>query len=430
MSHINETDKLNLKLAVECADAFFMSTGLGCTVSDLDGIVLHEVGYNCRKCSFCSTVKNHPDSKLTCRKIHMYGMAQSERFGGKYIYFCPMGLTCFVSPIMGENEGIAKITVGPLLMVDYEDFVQYDLKDKLHLSGKQLELTEELLQKIPRVSPERVTYMSNLLFMAVGFLNNVAVCNKMLDTQNSDAMQGQISDFLMQLKGKNPHGACTYPFKKERELVQSIAGSDKINAQRLLNELLGNIFFASGGDFAKIKSRVYELLVLMSRAAIDGGADPEHALRLNDRYMTEINTLKTVEALCFWLADVMNRFMEMVFKFSDVTHVDVIHKAVQYTRKNFENKILLEEVASHVFLSPSYFSKIFKQEMGCNFNTYLNNIRIEKSKKLLLLDNIKLVDIAHMVGYEDQSYFSKVFKKLTGVAPCKYKESKGRIKCN
>lgn len=419
---------LNLKLAVECANAFSISTGLGCTVSDLSGNVLHQIGYSCSRCTFCSVISGSPDRALTCRNIQMYGMAQSERFGGKYIYFCPAGLTCFVSPIVGDDQSLAKITVGPLLMVDYDDFVHLDLEDKLQLDTQQLALAEQTLANIPYVSPERVSHLSTMLFMSVGFLNNIAACNKMLDTQNADAMQGQISDFLFALKGKQQPSLADYPFKKEHDLIQCIVECDKTNAQRLLNELLGYIFFSLGGDFERIKSRVYELLVLTSRAAIDAGAEPEYTLNLNHQYLQQISSLKTVEALCFWLADVMNRFTDSVFRFSDLKHVDVIHKSVQYIRKNYAKKIVLEDVAAHVFLSPSYFSKVFKQEMGCNFTTYLNRIRIEKSKKLLLENGVKLVDIANMMGFEDQSYFSKVFKKLTGVSPGKFKESKGRIK--
>jgi two-component system response regulator YesN len=67
--------------------------------------------------------------------------------------------------------------------------------------------------------------------------------------------------------------------------------------------------------------------------------------------------------------------------------------------------------STHVYLSPAYFSKIFKEEVKTNFNNYLNLVRIEMSKKLLLDDSMSLVDISSYVGYEDQSYFSKVFKK-------------------
>ena len=97
-------------------------------------------------------------------------------------------------------------------------------------------------------------------------------------------------------------------------------------------------------------------------------------------------------------------------------------------KANYMNKITLEGVAKHVYLSPSYFSKIFKEEMNCPFNHYMNQIRVEESKKLLLNPEIKLVDISNMTGFEDQSYYCKVFKKIVGITPGKFRESRGKLK--
>ena len=94
---------------------------------------------------------------------------------------------------------------------------------------------------------------------------------------------------------------------------------------------------------------------------------------------------------------------------------------------NFIEKITLEDVAAEIFLSSAYFSKIFKEQTGFNFSQYLNKLRIEKSKSLLRNSRLPLVDIAGMVGYEDQSYFTKVFKKITGNSPGKYRDTRGLI---
>ncbi len=169
---------------------------------------------------------------------------------------------------------------------------------------------------------------------------------------------------------------------------------------------------------------MFELLVLISRAAVEGGADEEHIFSLNSSYFEEINCIKTLDELCLWLVEVMNRLINYVFRFNDVKHVDIIRKSVDYIRRNYAKKITLEDVASIVYLSPSYFSKVFKDEMELNFNAYLNKIRIEKSKQLLMNDSIKLADVSGLVGFEDQSYFSKVFKKLVGQTPGKFRESR------
>jgi two-component system, response regulator YesN len=124
----------------------------------------------------------------------------------------------------------------------------------------------------------------------------------------------------------------------------------------------------------------------------------------------------------------MIRFTDCVFNLADVKHIDVIYKATDYIKRNYMKKITLDDVASHVFLSTSYFCAVFKKEMKCNFNSYVNKIRIEMSKKLLLDDSIPLIDIANYVGFEDQSYFTKVFGNLTGISPGKYRERRGQLK--
>ena len=72
-------------------------------------------------------------------------------------------------------------------------------------------------------------------------------------------------------------------------------------------------------------------------------------------------------------------------------------------------------------LNPSYFSTLFKQSCGSSFKEYLNSIRIEESKKLLAATDRSILDIALSIGFEDQSYFTKVFKKYTGLTPKQYR---------
>lgn len=416
-----DSNALDLKLAIECGNAYSASTGLGCTVSTVTGEILHESGYGCNRCDICTVAGR---DRSTCMQTHAYGMTEAERFGGKYIYFCPMGLTCFVSPIVGQMGSAAKITVGPFRMVDLEDYISYDLQESLGMDEEIIRTLLPVLEYVPYVFPGQVNSLSILLFMSVGFMNNVSAANRMLDSQNSDYIQGQISEYILELKGgeKLPQ----YPLETEQEMLSSIVESDKPKAQKLLNELLGHILFFSGGDFARIKTRIYELLVMISRSATDAGASPEYAFHLTHEFFMTSQNVRNIDSLCFMLAKVMNKFIDSIFTFSDIKNVDVIYKALQYMRRNYSQKVSLDMVAQMVDLSPSYFSKVFKKEVGCNFNKYMNILRIEKSKKLLLYDELKLVDIATAVGFEDQSYFTKVFKRMTGVSPHHYRKSGGR----
>ena len=85
----------------------------------------------------------------------------------------------------------------------------------------------------------------------------------------------------------------------------------------------------------------------------------------------------------------------------------------------------MRDVADAVHLSPSYFGKLFKQETGQAFSVFLMEFRIQKSKALIRAEDMRLADVAFAVGFEDQSYFTKVFKRVAGVSPMQYRTKMG-----
>lgn len=416
-----EQVNLDLQQAAAGLEAFCAVTDLPATVEDFSGQTLVSCGAGCADCQIKPLYESMKEKSFVCRDTHLYGMLQAQRFGGKYIYFCPAGFNFIITPLLDASGPVAYAKVGPFLMVEKDDYIRYDLTDLLKLPADVLSDVEQKLSRIRVVLPEQVTKLSTLLYMTMGYVSNAQQNQAMRKTQSSEDIQGHIGELLQSLKAQNQ--IPSYPFKKENELMDAMIDGDKENANRLLNDLLGHIFFFSGGDFAVIRARVFELLVLLSRAAVEGGADATDIFSKNVAYFDEINHIKTLDDLCLWLVEIMNQLTDYVFRFTDVKHVDIIRKSVDYIRRNYASKLTLEEVASYVYLSPSYFSKVFKDEMELNFNAYLNKIRIEKAKQLLTDKRIKLIDVAGLVGFEDQSYFSKVFKKITGQTPGKFRET-------
>ena len=414
-----QTTEFDLKLSIECVDALANTSGLGCMLSATDGRILYSTGPSCEQCAMCESMGIDTGSRADAQR---YAAIFAERFGGKYEFFCPGGLTCLTSPILDAAEVVARITVGPVLMMDAGDYIDYTLREERGLTGEVLEICKKKLERIPRVDARIVHHISNLLFMSVGFINKVSTASRMMEAQLENEIQGQIGDYLLRQKT----GSSEYPYETEKELMHSIATSNREEAQRLLNLLLGNILLSSGGDMMVIKTHINELLVLMSRAAVDGGADKEHTLFLNQRYLRQLQSMQDMDKLCFWLTSVMNNFIDIAFRFSGFKHFDIMHKTHAYLRLHYMEKIALEDVARMVYLSPSYFSHIFKEEQGCTFREYLAQYRIEKSKSLLLDKSLRIADISIMVGFEDQSYFTKVFKRLVGMSPNQYRDADGR----
>ena len=416
------------KLIAGVVKNYHVATDICCRFMNNEGNFLFESAGCTHDDCFCvkaGIMKNG----TSCSNVHLYGKLQAERFGGKYIYFCPAGLTWFISPVSCRDVITGAFLCGPFLMYGRQEFLESEILKKYTLNPEQTEIANRFLFQIPVINPEKVNSLSELLYMASFFSGSYreSIC-RFGKIGRSMKQQSEISGIIKELKQANKLSAPAYPLDKENELLSAITDGDKPTSSRLLNEILGYIFFSSGGSFEVIRARVLELIVLLSRAALSGGANIENIFGMNYQYISEINKFKNVDELCFWLTEIMNKFINNVFQYNDVKHLDVIYKATDYLRRNFMNKITLDDVASHVYLSPTYFSKIFKDEMKCNFNTYLNRLRIEQSKKLLFQQNVRLADIAGLSGFEDQSYYSKVFKKLTGVTPKKFRENRGNVK--
>ncbi|MDR0764040.1 MAG: AraC family transcriptional regulator [Synergistaceae bacterium] len=123
------------------------------------------------------------------------------------------------------------------------------------------------------------------------------------------------------------------------------------------------------------------------------------------------------------VTDAADRYADNISDCSGGKNTDVIYRAVSYISRNYSKKITLEDVAREVYLSPAYLCKIFKKEVGCNFNKYLNRLRIEKSKELLSLRGSRIGDVVATVGFGDHSYFTKVFKRVVGVSPKRFRKS-------
>ena len=108
---------------------------------------------------------------------------------------------------------------------------------------------------------------------------------------------------------------------------------------------------------------------------------------------------------------------------------DIIKKADDYIEANYSRNLSLEEVAGKVNLSSWYFSRFYKEETGRNFSDKLTRVRIEKARELLSDPNATVKDVAWRVGFADPGYFSKTFRKTTGITASEYRKQAEGGKC-
>lgn len=416
MKGSRDVQHFDLNKACFIAESFASSADLICSVIDAEGHVLVSYGL---VSDIYQTLHIGRD-KLS--NSFIYGANQAAIYGGRSIFFGPYGLVYFTVPILMDDSVAGALTVGPIMMTKPDRYLYEALLEHSKMSVEDPINVVEALEVIPIVDTKKVKALSDLLFCSASYLSPDAF--ESYDTSKQTQGLGQeVTIYLSHLKtmGGDMATESAYPYEKEKELMNKIAVGDEKGATQTLNEILAVIYLKYGKDFDSLKSRILELVVLLSRAAMEGGAQAEEIFGMNFVFLQKIHEFNTTDQLVEWLAKITKRFSNVVFKFEEAKHKDVIFQTIEYIRQNYMSKITLEEAASNVYLSSPYLSKVFKEETGITFNKYLTRVRIYKSEELLREKDMNLADIADAVGFHDQSHFSKQFKSVTGTSPKKFR---------
>ena len=101
-----------------------------------------------------------------------------------------------------------------------------------------------------------------------------------------------------------------------------------------------------------------------------------------------------------------------------------INQSIDYIIQHLDEDLSLDTVAAHFFLSKYHFSRIFKEVMGVNFIDYVTRLRVEKARSLYMNTDMKIYEIAELVGYSDWHYLYSVYKKQLGHSMSKEKRRK------
>lgn len=98
-------------------------------------------------------------------------------------------------------------------------------------------------------------------------------------------------------------------------------------------------------------------------------------------------------------------------------------EVLYYIHHNYKENLKLENIAPLFGYSSSYLGKVFSKKLGINFNSYVDQVRIDEAKKLLSQEALKVYEIAEQVGYSNVDYFHKKFKKYEGTSPAEYRKN-------
>ncbi len=162
-------------------------------------------------------------------------------------------------------------------------------------------------------------------------------------------------------------------------------------------------------------------------AAIQGGVYPPEANAVADRALRRLSQLRSTADIPGIVNDAAVQLSELVRAFHEQdTGNGHVEKAKHYLSDHLTQEIRMEDVAAAVGVSPYHLSRLFKSLTGMTMREYLTRERIETAKQLLAASERSIPQIASLLRFCDQSYFTKVFREITGQTPRQYREQNHR----
>jgi len=210
----------------------------------------------------------------------------------------------------------------------------------------------------------------------------------------------------------------------EKGLAVAIRMGDWDRTKQHFLGLWAGLHSARKINSADIRMKLLEIMAVTSRAALEGGVGAEEVTSLalpSDAEDLNVESLSAIqEQVLSWLGELVAR----VRASREFRNASLVEKAVRYVEENYHQELSLEDVAKQVFLSPCYFSRLFKQVKGWSFSEYLTQVRMEEARRLLKNTDFQISEVAGRVGYRDARYFSQVFKKNEGRTPVSFRRDK------
>ncbi|MBR7926764.1 response regulator [Aerococcaceae bacterium zg-ZUI334] len=242
------------------------------------------------------------------------------------------------------------------------------------------------------------------------FVNCVKALNSIY-TSNSDKI-------IWVKQTEEVHSDCHFPHKDSLLFFLQKGDTNKLFSQ--LSADFEQLILGENRTLYEVKQAILNLMSdLKQFLAISYNMNTNYSLPEETAYIME--RLLSFDTTVKYAHDYFKNICQSL-KFENIYNsTNIVDNIMQYINLNYPKRITLDLLSDLFFLNPSYISKLFKENTNSNYIDYLNSIRIKNAKLLIEKSNKKISLIANEVGYENEKYFFRVFKKYTGMTPEQYK---------
>ncbi|MDQ0192053.1 AraC family transcriptional regulator [Paenibacillus wynnii] len=323
-------------------------------------------------------------------------------------------------------EATTLVVIGPSL---YAPLTEDNAASLMRDNNIPLKLQEEWLQyyeSLTVINRMRLYHAAMLLYSLVTG-KALSITDLLLDTRTLEPTPHTSDSLDLNVSYRRENTWLHHDPMLEKDMFRHIKNGNKAELLRVQASFTEEKFglLSKKSHLRSKKNLAIASITLATRAAIEGGVFWEIAFTLSDFHIQHIEELKDIPAVDRAQLAALCDFADHVRDSRNSKLSRTAALCQNYIFNHLYEELSLDKLAGVAGLNGSYLSQLFKKETGIAISDYIQRERIEEGKRLIEAHGITLSDIATRLHFNDQSYFTKVFKKYTGTTPKEYRNNRG-----
>ena len=353
------------------------------------------------------------------RRLRLYALHESVTTGLPFFFETAPGLSSWLVALEDRRIIHGALIGGDVISTETvlttEDYLRH-----LAAMGLSARSARDYLSTRPALSPatmnEAATILQKTFYQISGW--------KAVQMEENRLRMMQQQQIAQAIEDQRKQGnTSSYPFEKERILLSYIRAGDQAGARRVLNEMLGAMYLTSP-KLVVLRARAIEMMGYLTRTAVEDSPVMESLMLGKHRWMQRLIRASDFEDLSRVQTEALNDFIEGIYLHVFNRSNTRVSAALDYITRNYSKPLSLQDIAKEVGLSSYRLAHVVKSHTGKTVLQIITHARIQNARQLLEGTGKSCTDIAYEVGFNDQSYFIKHFKRITGITPARYRRTR------
>lgn len=339
----------------------------------------------------------------------------------KNIYYINTPLKFYYVVLCLDKKTNKHLIIGPCIEEHISEETLNDLKNKLNLKDSFFIELKKYYATLPAIERNKLWALCNVFLERYFKIEGPFSFIKIGENHINNALLNINDD----INNDIPIKMIEERYKSENEFLGAVSKGDFPTAYLHYEKMMSNMAIYYNFDDRGTKARGITILsTLLRKAAQEGGVHPLHLENISSKYtLISLSKFKLDEGINIKM---IKDYCALVKEHSLKNISPLSRDAVNYIHFNLNSNLTVSNIADYLCITPNYLYRIFKKEFNISVIDYINQKRIKESIKLIKKTDMQVQQIAEKVGFNDISYFCRVFKQQLGKSPSKYKNDLGK----